>query len=84
VDLEFNHQRKEIAMRHTLILNLDEAHARQLDELRQHFHLAAEDTVRLAIRLTHARMNKPDVLVPEFKPRAAKDWWADDEDHRPE
>lgn len=34
-------------MRHTLMLNLDEAHARQLDELRQHFHLAAEDTVRL-------------------------------------
>jgi len=34
---------------------------RQLDEranLRQHFHLAAEDTVRLAIRLTHARHQK--------------------------
>ena len=56
-------------MRHTLMLNLDEKHAVQLDGLRSHFRLAAEDTVRLAIRLTHARMNKPDVLVPEFKPR---------------
>jgi len=72
--------RKEIAMRHTIMLNLDEAHARQLDDLRQHFHLAAEDTVRLAIRLTHARMNKPDVLVPEFKPHAAREKWHDDND----
>lgn len=55
-------------MRYTLMFNLDEAHARQLDDLRQHFHLAAEDTVRLAIRLTHARKDKPDVLVPELKP----------------
>ncbi|MHC0054841.1 hypothetical protein [Actibacterium sp. D379-3] len=55
-------------MRYTLMFNLDEAHARQLDDLKQHFHLAAEDTVRLAIRLTHARMQKPDVLVPECKP----------------
>jgi hypothetical protein len=51
------------------MLNLDDDHARQLDDLREHFHLAAEDTVRLAIRLTHARFRqKPDVLVPEFKP----------------
>lgn len=70
-------------MRHTIMLNLDEAHARQLDELRQHFHLAAEDTVRLAIRLTHSRMNKPDVLVPEFKPRVVKDEWHDDDDNSP-
>jgi len=65
------------------MLNLDEAHARQLDDLRQHFHLAGEDTVRLAIRLTHARMNKPDVLVPEFKPLAVKDKWLDDDDNAP-
>ena len=61
-------------MRHTLMLNLDEAHARQLADLRRHFHLAAEDTVRLAIRLTHARMEKPDVLVPKFKPSAEWDY----------
>ena len=72
-------------MRHTLMLNLDEAHACLLDELRQHFHLAAEDTVRLAIRLTHARhKQQPDVLVPEFKPRAKRDDWFDDEEHLPE
>lgn len=71
-------------MRHTLMLNLDEANARQLDELRQHFHLAAEDTVRLAIRLTHARMNKPDVLVPEFKPRASRHGWCDEDDNAPQ
>lgn len=59
-------------MRHTLMLNLDEAHARQLDELSRHFKLAAEDTVRLAIRLTHARMEKPDILVPKFKPRTKR------------
>ncbi|MBM9594216.1 hypothetical protein [Roseitranquillus sediminis] len=41
-------------MRHTLMINLDEAHALQLDELRQHFKLSAEDTVRLAIRTAHA------------------------------
>ncbi|MCD1628087.1 hypothetical protein K7H22_19010 [Seohaeicola saemankumensis] len=57
-------------MRHTLMLNLDAAHAAQLNDLAKHFRLAAEDTVRLAIRLTHSRMGKPDVLVPEFKPRA--------------
>lgn len=72
-------------MRHTLMLNLDEAHARQLDDLREHFRLKAEDTVRLAIRLTHARFRqKPDVLVPEFKPRAKRDDWLDDDDHMPE
>ena len=72
-------------MRHTLMLNLDKAHAIQLEELRQHFHLAADDTVRLAIRLTHARhKQKPDVLVPEFKPHAKRGDWIDDEDHMPE
>ncbi|MER3352347.1 MAG: hypothetical protein RLQ73_00055 [Hoeflea sp. D1-CHI-28] len=72
-------------MRHILMLHLDEAHARQLDELRQHFHLAADDTVRLAIRLTHARhKQKPDVLALEFKPSAKRDDWYDDEDHMPE
>ena len=70
-------------MRHTLMINLDEAHARQLHELQQHFHLAAEDTVRLAIRLTHARKEKPDVLVPEFKPRAARETQYDGEDNAP-
>lgn len=71
-------------MRHILMLHLDEAHARQLDELRSHFNLAAEDTVRLVIRLAHARYKqKPDVLVPEFKPRAAKARWLDDDDNRP-
>ena len=69
-------------MRHTLMLNLDETHARLLDELRDHFKLAAEDTVRLAIRLTHARFRqKPDVLVPEFRPSAHRDDWHDDEDN---
>lgn len=71
-------------MRHILMLNLDDAHAKQLDELSQHFHLAADDTVRLAIRLTHARREKPDVLVPEFKPRAKRDDWYDDDDLAPE
>ncbi len=70
-------------MRHTLMLNLDETHARLLDELRDHFKLAAEDTVRLAIRLTHARRTKPDVLAPEFKPRAKRDDWYDDDDNTP-
>jgi hypothetical protein len=67
------------------MLNLDDTHARQLNDLREHFHLAAEDTVRLAIRLTHARFRqKPDVLVPEFKPRAHRDDWYDDKDNLPE
>ncbi|MCB1468131.1 MAG: hypothetical protein KDK08_13535 [Rhizobiaceae bacterium] len=71
-------------MRHTLMINLDDNHARLLDELRQHFRLAAEDTVRLAIRLTHARhKQKPDVLVPEFKPRAKREDWYDDDDCGP-
>tara|TARA_R110000787_G_scaffold58010_1_gene132138 strand:- start:4680 stop:4880 length:201 start_codon:yes stop_codon:yes gene_type:complete len=65
------------------MLNLDETHARLLDELRDHFKLAAEDTVRLAIRLTHARRTKPDVLAPEFKPRAKRDDWYDDDDNTP-
>lgn len=71
-------------MRHILMLNLDEAHAVQLDELRQHFHLADDDTLRLIIRLAHARMEKPDVLVPKFKPRAKREERLDDEDHAPE
>ena len=71
-------------MRHTIMLNLDEAHASQLDDLRRHFHLAAEDTLRLAIRLTHARhKQKADVLVPEFKPRASKDKLYEDDDYGP-
>lgn len=57
-------------MRHTLMLNLDDRHARQLDELCRHFKLAAEDTVRLSIRLAHANhKNKADVMMPECKPR---------------
>lgn len=60
-------------MRYTLMINLDEHHARLLDELREHFRLSAEDTARFAIRLTHARCKqKPDVLVPEFKPHAKR------------
>jgi hypothetical protein len=55
------------------MLNLDDRHATQLDDLSRHFHLAAEDTVRFAIRLAHARYKqKADVLIPEFKPRAAR------------
>ncbi|MCA0849917.1 hypothetical protein [Salipiger thiooxidans] len=58
-------------MRQTLMLNLDEKHAKLLQELRDHFRLSAEETARFAIRLTHARCKeKPDVLVPEFKPRS--------------
>lgn len=72
-------------MRHTIMLNLDDAHARQLNDLREHFKLKAEDTIRLAIRLTHARhKQKPDVLVPEFKPCAARDDEYDDKDFNPE
>lgn len=56
-------------MRHTLMLNLDDRHAVQLDELSRHFKLSAEDTVRLSIRLAHANRSKPDVLVPEYRPR---------------
>lgn len=66
-------------MRHTLMLNLDAAHAEQLNDLTKHFRLKAEDTVRLAIRLAHARIGKPDVLVPKFKPSARRDDWFDDE-----
>lgn len=71
-------------MRHTLMLNLDAAHAAQLNDLTKHFRLKAEDSVRLAIRLAHARIGKPDVLVPKFKPSAKRDDWFDDEDHMPE
>ena len=71
-------------MRHTLMLNLDDRHARQLDDLSRHFRLAADDTVRFAIRLAHARYKqKADVLVPEFKPRAAKRSDLDKDDFSP-
>lgn len=71
-------------MRHTLMLNLDEKHAKQLEELSQHFRLAAEDTVRFAIRMAHARYKqKADVLVPEFKPRASGRADLDKDDYSP-
>lgn len=61
-------------MRHTLMLNLDERHARLLEELRKHFKLSADDTVRFAICWAHAQcMKKPGALVPEFKPCAKRD-----------
>jgi hypothetical protein len=53
------------------IRNLDEAHALQLDELRLHFKLSAEDAVRLAIRTAHA-MHRKGTSAPECKPCAAK------------
>ena len=60
-------------MRHTLMLNLDDRHAQLLDDLSHAFPPVAEDTARFAIR-SHMRVfrQKPDVLVPEFKPSAAK------------
>lgn len=58
-------------MRHTLMINLDEAHALQLDELRQHFKLSAEDTVRIAIRTAHA-MHRKGTSAPECKPCAVR------------
>ncbi|WP_198011655.1 hypothetical protein [Roseovarius nubinhibens] len=58
-------------MRHTLMINLDEAHALQLDELRQHFKLSAEDTVRIAIRTAHA-MHRKGSSAPECKPSAVR------------
>lgn len=67
-------------MRHTLMLNLDAAHAAQLNDLAKHFRLRSEDSVRLAIRLAHARIGKPDVLVPKFRPRAKRGNWLDEED----
>ena len=71
-------------MRHTLMLNLDDRHAQQLDDLSRHFRLAADDTVRFAIRLAHARYKqKADVLVPEFKPRAGKRNDLDNDDFSP-
>ena len=40
---------------------------------------------RLRIRLTHARFReKPDVLVPGFKPSAHRDDWYEDDDYLPE
>jgi hypothetical protein len=66
------------------MLNLDEKHARQLDDLGRHFRLAAEDTVRFAIRLAHARYKqKPDVLVPEFKPHSRPPIRRDRDDFEP-
>lgn len=70
-------------MRHTLMLNLDAAHAAQLNDLAKHFRLKAEDSVRLAIRLAHARIGKPDVLVPKFKPSAQRDCEYEDDDNAP-
>lgn len=65
-------------MRHTFILDLDDRHAAQLEDLSGHFRLSAEDALRLSVRLAHARMDKPDVLAPEFKPHAQWDDWFDD------
>lgn len=71
-------------MRHTFLLDLDDRHALMLDDLSGHFRLSSEDTLRLAVRLTHSRMDKPDVLVPKFKPSAKHDEWFDEDDHMPE
>lgn len=68
-------------LRQTFMLNLDEKHAHLLNDLREHFRLKAEDTLRLTIRLAHARLTKPDVLVPKFKPSAARDRWSDEDDY---
>jgi len=54
-------------MRHTIMLNLDDSHAVQLAELSEAFRLSAEDTVRLAIRTTHA-FNKAGKAVLVCKP----------------
>lgn len=54
-------------MRHTLMLNLDDAHAVKLDELSQHFRLSAENAARLAIRTAHA-LHCADKNTPECKP----------------
>lgn len=70
-------------LRQTFMLNLDERHAHLLNDLREHFRLKAEDTLRLTIRLAHARLTKPDVLAPKFKPSACRDDWFDDEDNMP-
>ncbi len=41
------------------------------------------DTIRLAIRLTHAgHKEKPNVLVPELKP-CARHAWREDDDNAP-
>ena len=66
-------------LRQTFMLNLDEKHAHLLNDLREHFRLKAEDTIRLTIRLAHARMKKPDVLAPEFKPCAHHENYFDDD-----
>ena len=58
-------------MRHTLMMNLDEALALQLEELSQHFRLSAEDTARHAIRTAHA-MHRAGKNAPECKPQSTK------------
>lgn len=59
-------------MRHTLMINLDEAHALQLEELRQQFQLAAEDTIRFTIRLVHAQIESEEGKASmELKPSSA-------------
>ncbi len=58
-------------MRHTLMLNLDEALALQLDELSQHFRLSAEDTTRQAIRTAYA-LHRAGKNAPECKPHNTK------------
>ena len=71
-------------MRHTFILDLDDRHTAQLEDLSGHFRLSAEDALRLSVRLTHARMDKPDVLAPEFKRYAQWDDWHEEDDQTPE
>lgn len=58
-------------MRHTLMLNVDEALALQLDDLSQHFRLSAEDTTRQAIRTAHA-LHRAGKNAPECKPKGTK------------
>ena len=70
-------------LRQTFMLNLDEKHAHLLNELREHFRLKAEDTLRLTIRLAHDRLKKPDVRAPKFKPSAHRDDWYEDERNTP-
>jgi hypothetical protein len=69
----------------TYIFNLDDAHAAQLHELSRHFQLAAEDTMRLTIRLAHAQMKaKTGKATPELKPCAAMRKASQQDDHTPE
>lgn len=69
----------------TYIFNLDDAHAAQLDALARHFRLAAEDTMRLTIRLAHAQMKtQSGKSTPELKPCAAMRKASQHDDHTPE